>query len=86
MESWESRTQGTRDAATVLPFVAVFLFLPPVILVFAAPALIFGIPLIVVYIYGVWAAVILAALLLARRLERAEREAGDEPDADLNTP
>lgn len=73
MESWQSRTQGTRDAATALPVVAVFLLLPPVILVFAAPALVFGIPLIVIYVYGVWAAVVLAALLIARRLERAER-------------
>ena len=48
--------QGTRDAASLLPVAAAILLLPPVIVVFAAPVLIAGIPLIVVYVFGVWAA------------------------------
>ena len=80
MEDWESRTQRARDIATVLPVAALFLFLPPLVLVFAAPVLVGGVPLIVLYIYGAWAGVILVALAVALRLERAEREAAGEPD------
>lgn len=58
--------QRAGDAATLLPLAAAALFLPPFILVFAAPVLIAGIPLIVVYVFGVWAAIILCAWLLAR--------------------
>ena len=70
-----------RDAATVLPFVAAVLLLPPFVLIFAAPVLFGGIPLIVVYIFGVWAAVILATYLTARRLggKRAARTGAAPP-------
>lgn len=63
-------SQGTRDAATVLPFVAGVLLMPPLIHIFAAPVTIAGIPLIVVYVFLVWAAVIIGAYVLARRLAR----------------
>ena len=38
MEDWEERPARTSDAATVLPFLAAVLLLPPVILIFATPA------------------------------------------------
>jgi hypothetical protein len=66
MSRWKSGTQGTRDAATLLPVAAAALLLPPFILVFAAPVLVAGIPLIVVYVFAVWAAIILGAWLLSR--------------------
>jgi hypothetical protein len=66
MSRWWANAQATRDAATLLPFAAAALLLPPFILVFAAPVLIAGVPLIVVYVFGVWATVILAAWLLSR--------------------
>ena len=73
-------SQGARDAATVLPVVTSILLMPPVILIFAVPAALAGIPLILIYIFGVWAAVIAAAVLLARRLGRpAGRSDGEEP-------
>ena len=65
------------DAATLLPIAAAVLFLPPFILVFAAPVLVAGIPLIVVYVFGAWAFVVLCAWLVARHCT-------DEPDA-VNT-
>ena len=71
MEIGQPEEQGARDAATVLPFVTAILLLPPVVLIFAAPVLFGGIPLIVVYIFGVWAAIILATFLTARRLAGA---------------
>lgn len=60
--------QRIRDAATVLPFVAAALLMPPLIGIFAAPVVLGGIPLIVLYVFAVWAAVILGAFVLARRL------------------
>jgi hypothetical protein len=85
MSRWEGDAQSARDAATLLPVVAAVLLLPPFILVFAAPAHIAGIPLIVVYVFGVWAAVILCAFLVARRLKTPDgadgQPATEEPPA-----
>ncbi len=63
--------RGTRDLASVLPFAAIFLFLPPFVLTFTAPVALGGIPLIVLYIFGVWALVILCAAIVASRLAGA---------------
>ena len=71
MRRWETDAQSTRDAATLLPVAAAVLLLPPFILVFAAPVHVVGIPLIVVYVFGVWAAVVLCAWLVARRHAQA---------------
>jgi uncharacterized membrane protein YdjX (TVP38/TMEM64 family) len=73
-ETWEPRNQRTKDAAVLLPFVVLLLLVPPVILAFAAPAMVAGIPLIVVYVYGVWTIAVLVAFLVARRLDRAGAE------------
>lgn len=80
MENWESFTRHVRDMASILPVAAIVLFLPPMILVFSAPVLVAGVPLIVLYLYGVWAGIILVALLVARRLEDADEEAQDSAD------
>jgi hypothetical protein len=56
------------DAAVVLPLFGAFLLMPPVISLFAAPMAIWHVPLIVLYIFGVWAGLILCAILLARHL------------------
>ncbi len=77
--------QGTRDAASLLPVAAAILLLPPFIVVFAAPVLIAGIPLIVVYVFGVWAAIVLCAWLLARNLATVEIEAGTEEKAEARS-
>lgn len=79
-ESSEARARGTRDAASVLPFMATVLLAPPIILIFSAPMQFADIPLIVIYIFGVWAAVILAALLLSRDLANAG--ATDQPPGE----
>jgi Flp pilus assembly protein TadB len=80
LSEWETEEQGVRDAATLLPVVAAILLLPPFILVAAAPVLLAGIPLIVVYVFGVWAAIILCAFLVSRRISRRAREGGDRPE------
>lgn len=72
MADGERASEGARDAAIVLPIAAALLLLPPVILIFAAPRLIGGVPLIVVYLFGVWAAIVLAAFLVSRRMKASE--------------
>lgn len=71
-----SAARGARDAAALLPFAALALFMPPIILIFATPARIAGVPLVICYIFGAWAAVILGALLIARKLATAEAGEG----------
>lgn len=81
MKRWAGDAAGLRDAATLLPVTAAILLLPPFILVFAAPVLISGVPLIVIYLFGVWAAVVFLAWLLARRLAKADAGAEGEAEA-----
>ncbi|RUM99130.1 hypothetical protein EET67_05730 [Pseudaminobacter arsenicus] len=70
MASEEPDRQGLRDAATILPFAAAALLAPPLIWIFAGPTEPGRVPLIVIYIFGIWAVIILAAFLLARRIGR----------------
>ncbi len=65
MRRWP-QAERVRDAATLLPFAAAILLLPPFILLFAVPVIVAGIPLIVLYIFAVWAAVVLATWWVAR--------------------
>ncbi len=60
--------ERVRDAATLLPLLALLLVMPPVITLFAAPVEVLGVPLIVGYLFGAWLAMIGCAALLARRL------------------
>ncbi|MDZ5699795.1 hypothetical protein [Chelativorans sp. M5D2P16] len=78
MNEIETGGRGARDAAKVLPFLAAVLLAPPIVLIFTAPVTIAGMPLIVVYLFGVWTAVVFAAFLLSRRLAEGEAP-GDEP-------
>lgn len=90
MRRWTADPQSVRDAATLLPVTAAVLLLPPFILVFVAPILIAGIPVIVVYVFGAWATIVFCAWLLARKLAKAdvatgiERQAGTRPSPDLH--
>jgi len=61
-------TPRLRDAAALLPALAVFLLMPPVITLFTGTYTVGGVPLIVVYLFGVWLALIVAAALLVWRL------------------
>lgn len=65
-----TRPSRTREFATLLPLVGAFFLVSPVILVFAAPMTVLGIPLILVYLFGVWALLIGSAALISRRLAR----------------
>lgn len=58
----------TYNLALLLPLCGLFLLMPPAVLAFDIETTIAGIPMIVVYIFAVWALLILGAALLARRL------------------
>ncbi len=63
-----------RDAAFVLPLACTLLFLPPYISVFDQDVSIFGVPLLHVYLFGVWLAAIVLTAVLSRRLVRSMDE------------
>ena len=52
--------------------------MPPVITLFTVPERVLGIPLIVVYLFGVWLALIGCALWISRHLRSTGR---NEPDS-----
>ncbi len=64
-----SRKRKLRDGAKLLPVIGAFLFLSPIITVFTGPLSLFGLPLIFIYVFGVWLGLVLAARAMARRLE-----------------
>ena len=57
-----------RDLAALLPIIGAFLFMSPLILAFNSIRLVFGLPVIALYIFGVWLLLILGAALLSRHL------------------
>ena len=56
------------DAARLLPVLGTILLMPPVVTMFAADVDVAGVPLIVVYLFTTWLALIGCAAWLARRL------------------
>ncbi len=80
METPDSGTPRRRDAAALLPALGVFLLMPPVITLFTGAHTLWGVPLIVAYLFGVWLALIVAAALLARRLEEPGAPGPAPPD------
>ena len=57
-----------RDAALILPLAGAVALLPPVAWVVVVDGRILGVPVVVAYVFAVWAALILAAWRLAGRL------------------
>lgn len=82
MEQREAEGQGARDVATLLPVVTAILLLPPIVLIFSVPRLVAGIPMIVVYFFGVWFLAVIAALLTARRLPRQRTQGRRHQDQE----
>jgi len=70
-----------RDAAALLPVLGTFLLMPPVISLFTGQRALAGVPLIVVYLFGVWLLLIVAAALMARRLARSGAAGPDAASA-----
>lgn len=62
------RSTRVREAAVLLPIFGLLLLMPPVIALFVVPVYFTGIPLIVLYLFGVWLALIGCAAWLGRKL------------------
>lgn len=73
MESPPRDAARLHDVAVLLPCVGLLLLMPPFIGLFSPRLTVLGIPVLVLYLFGVWALLIAAAAVLARRL--------DPPDA-----
>jgi hypothetical protein len=71
------RHRKARDLALILPAVGAMLFLPPIAQIFEIDGRIGGVPFTVVYLFAVWAALILGAAALSRRLGGPELPAED---------
>lgn len=61
--------------AFFLPVLGAMLVLPPIVMLFDVNVSIFGIPLIVGYMFFVWLFLVVASYILTRGLPRAETEA-----------
>lgn len=72
-------SQRAQSAAVLVPVLGVFLLMPPFVTLFIGPARPFGIPLIAAYVFGVWAALLIAAAVLARRLRTSPPSPGQAP-------
>lgn len=75
------RHRKVRDRALILLLVGILLFTPPVAGIFEVEARIGGVPVVLVYLFAVWAALIGCAAALSRRLR-----AIDTPDAAPEEP
>lgn len=65
-------------AAFLLPVAAALLIVPPLLTLFDAGLLVFGVPLQTLYLFAVWLAMIAGAALLARWLPAADHD--EQPD------
>lgn len=63
-----------KDIAAIAPIFGFLLLIPPVIGLFATEATVFGAPLVLVYLFAIWLALILIAAILSQRLSKAERD------------
>ncbi len=70
LASSASRIRKLRDGALLLPLFGAFLLVSPLITVFTGPVTLWGLPLIFVYIFGVWLGLVIVARAMARRLDK----------------
>jgi len=74
-----------RDLAILLPVFGALLLLPPIVALTAPAGLVWGIPAIVIYLFGVWAVLIALAARVAVGLGRAA-PGGARPSPDPEPP
>jgi hypothetical protein len=78
------RHQRHREAALLIPLLGVFLILPPILGLFDGPHSFAGIPILHIYVFAVWLALVGAGFWLSRRLRGEEPES--EPARDATAP
>jgi len=70
LASASARNRKLREGALLLPIFGAFLLISPLITVFTGVQTLFGLPLIFVYIFGVWLGLVLIARAMSRRLDK----------------
>jgi len=58
----------SQDFSWLLPLVGLFLLMPPLLNLFDRPLFLFGIPLLLIYLFAIWLVGILLTAWVARRL------------------
>ena len=69
-----------QDAAFVIPVFAALLLMPPFLNLFTIRRVIFGVPLEVVYLFAIWSALVIGAVVLSRHLPH-QIDPTDEADS-----
>jgi hypothetical protein len=82
MDSPARDSARQHDVAVLLPCIGLLLLMPPFIGLFSPRLMLFGIPLQVLYVFGVWAVLIVLAAVLARRLPEHAAEPPWRTDAE----
>lgn len=65
--------QVYQQRSLALTLFGLVLFLPPLVLLFMTDRILFGVPVVYLWLFGVWLLLILAGRVLARRLDRVSR-------------
>ncbi len=66
----------SKESATIILCLGIFLLLPPVTLIFNKSVSMFGVPLIAVYLFSVWLLLIGLSAWIARRMPmKTDRDA-----------
>jgi hypothetical protein len=76
------RHRKIRDRALILPLVGLLLLTPPLANIFELDARLNGVPIVLVYVFAVWAGLVAGAILLSRGL----RDADPGPPLEETTP
>lgn len=74
-----------RDRSMVLVLAGVALFMPPLVGMSEIDGKIGGVPVPLVYIFGVWGALIVVAMLLSRRLDDREAPLASSETSDTDS-
>lgn len=69
------RARKIRDRSLVLLVIGLVLLMPPVAPLFHIDSKLFGLPATLIYLFALWAALILGARLLARPLQQTTEQA-----------
>lgn len=72
-----------RDRSVALLIVGIVLLMPPLLRIGTIDTTVFGIPFALVYLFGVWAFLVIGAALLARPLRDSDRTPQDTPGQHL---
>lgn len=75
-----------RDRALLLPIAGFLLAMPPLVGIFSRDVLVLGVPLLYLYLFGLWCLLIVGGALIARRLQAHDSQPGGPAPAPRAAP